>query len=127
MNTGLSSPRGRSGQRGERPPSGAANCATSARHVTVGAVVTDTRRVDGEVDGKQTHRRPVVIGLAGAAALGAATVATKIAASVGGADSGKPPRLALSADSSGVKSLTVRLGDDLLPQQSDHTWRSTEL
>jgi N-acetylmuramoyl-L-alanine amidase-like protein len=103
----------------------------SARHVTDGTVVTDTRWVNGDSDGKQTHRRPVVIGLVGAAALGATTVATKIAGSVGGSDpTGASSRLELSADSSdpsGVKSLTVLLGDELLPQQSAHTWRSTEL
>jgi len=85
--------------------------------------------VDGTADGKHTHRRPVVIGLAGAAALGVTTVATKIAGSMGG--SGEPgaasPLELSAADSSGVKSLTVRLGDDLVPQQSAHTWRSTEL
>lgn len=85
--------------------------------------------MDGKADGKHTHRRPVVIGLVGAAALGVTTVATKIAGSVGGSgEPGAGSRLELSAaDSSGVRSLTVRLGDELVPQQSAHTWRSTEL
>lgn len=87
--------------------------------------------MDGQADGRRAHRRPVVIGLAGAAALGVTTVATKIAGSVGGSgDPSASSRLELSADASdpsGVKSLTVRLGDDLLPRQSSHTWRSTEL
>lgn len=85
--------------------------------------------MDGKADGKHPHRRPVVIGLVGAAALGVTTAATKIAATVGGSgETGASSRLELSADgTSGVKSLTVRLGDELLPQRSTHTWRSTEL
>lgn len=75
----------------------------------------------------QTRRRPLLIGLAGGtAALGAATVGTRIAGQLGGpGDAGA--RLQLSADSSQMRSLSVRLGDDLLPQEGPRAWRSTAL
>lgn len=79
------------------------------------------------VDHTHAHRRPVLIGLAGAAALGTATAATKLAASLSGGDRPDLPRLELSSDSSSVDSLTVRLGDDLLPRTAQGAWRSTTL
>ncbi|MFC7495738.1 MULTISPECIES: N-acetylmuramoyl-L-alanine amidase [unclassified Nocardioides] len=78
------------------------------------------------MDHSHTHRRPVILGLAGAAALGAATAATKIAATLTDEDTSGRPRLELSSDSS-VGELTVRLGDDLLPATAAGTWRSREL
>jgi hypothetical protein len=88
------------------------------------ADVTDT----GPVERTHTHRRPVILGLAGAAALGAATAATKLAVTL--TDDGDPtgrPRLELSSAGAGVDELTVRLGDDLLPATGQGTWRSREL
>jgi hypothetical protein len=78
------------------------------------------------VDRTHTHRRPVILGLAGAAALGAATAATKLVATLTDDDPSGRPRLELSSDSS-VGELTVRLGDDLLPATAAGTWRSRAL
>lgn len=80
----------------------------------------------GGVERTHAHRRPVILGLAGAAALGTATAATKLAASLTDGDSADRPRLELSSDSQ-VGSLTVRLGDDLLPVTADGSWRSRTL
>lgn len=68
----------------------------------------------------------MILGLAGAAALGTATAATKLAATLTEGESGDRPRLELSSDSQ-VDSLTVRLGDDLLPATAADSWRSRTL
>ncbi|MFD1947069.1 peptidoglycan recognition protein [Nocardioides aestuarii] len=84
-------------------------------------------RGDGVVGG--THRRPLLKLAAGGAALASVGVAARVALHPG--DDDGPPSgggLVLSADDgSDVKSLSVRLGDELLPKQAAGRWESQRL
>jgi hypothetical protein len=89
--------------------------------------VARVTRGDGVVGG--TGRRPLLKLAAGGAALASVGVAARVALHPG--DEPEPPPgggLVLSADDgSDVKSLSVRLGDELLPRRSSGRWESQRL
>ena len=78
--------------------------------------------------GPDAGRRPLLVGLAGVGALGAAAAAARISTAIQGPSTDSaPPALTLSADSSSMSSLTVRLDDHLLTSRTGATRRTSDL